>query len=239
MSQSDQRLAASTSNVRTEAQPQTNQVSASGGCVPGPKSASPGNTASRVLDVNRPWLDKGLQAIWQQETNHKEREWVCKRLEFFVGSRRDDVSHITEAQVFEYLDWQVKHGQKDWQVLQSLSAISYLLEYGCGRRECMFSALREKWLERQGKALATSGAGRDDVSTFRLDEKTIAGRLGRRLRVLHYSRRTEEAYAGWWLRFQKFTGQRVEDWLGSEEVRRDSSAGLPPCVISSLCARCS
>ena len=120
-----------------------NQVIASAGCVPESKPATPGSATSRVLEFNRPWLDKGLQAIWQQETNQKEREWVCKRLEFFVGSRRDDVSHITEVQVFEYLDWQVKSGQKDWQVLQSLSAISYLLEYGCGRRECVFSGSTE------------------------------------------------------------------------------------------------
>ena len=143
MSHSDPTLAVSTPNVRTEARPQANQGGASAGRVPGPKPATPGNAASRILEINRPPLDKGLHAIWQQETNHKEREWVCKRLEFFVGSRRDDVSHITEAQVFEYLDWQVKSGQKDWQVLQSLSAISYLLEYGCGRRECVFSGSTE------------------------------------------------------------------------------------------------
>lgn len=89
-----------------------------------------GQAASRVLEVNRPWLQKGLYAIAQWESNAQEREWLCKRLDFFVGSRRNDVSQTTENDVLLYLDGQAKNGQKDWQVLQSLSAICYLLEFG-------------------------------------------------------------------------------------------------------------
>ena len=38
-------------------------------------------------------------------------------MEFFVASRRQDLRESTEAGVFEYLDWQTKGSQKDWQVL--------------------------------------------------------------------------------------------------------------------------
>ncbi len=217
----------STAAGQTAAKPRPNsgEENRAGG---GIRAAVTGKSASRVLEVNRPWLEKGLQAIWQQETNLKEREWVGKRLEFFVAGRRQDVCHTTEAEVFEYLERQVKSGQKDWQVLQSLSAISYLLEFGCGRREFAFPALRGKWLERLGKSLAGGGvvgrptpsAGADDVSSYGLDASTVVGRLGRRLRLLHYARRTEEAYTGWWLRFQTFGGPRSVEQLGPEEVRQ-------------------
>ncbi len=165
-------------------------------------------------------LQKGLDAIGQWESNPKEREWLNKRLEFFVASRRHDVSQTTVTEVLEYLDWEIHHSQKEWQVLQSLSAICYLMEFGCGRREFEFPVLREKWLEQHAKASAALGAAADDVSSFGLDETTVEGRLGRRLRLLHYSRRTEEAYRGWWQRFQQFCGQRQVESLGPDDVRR-------------------
>ena len=99
---------------------------------------------SRVLEVNRPWLQKGIDAIGQCATP-RERDWLARRLEYFVGTRRNDVSQLTEAEVLEYLDWQAQHGQKDWQILQSLSAICYMLDLGCQRAEFQYPAMREKW----------------------------------------------------------------------------------------------
>ena len=45
-------------------------------------------------------------------------------------------------------------------------------------------------------------------------------RVRQAARLLHYSRRTEEAYVGWIRRFVLFSGARHADDLGVEEVRR-------------------
>lgn len=215
MFQTDRRGSNSSAVNQTAAPPRLNSGSDR-------RAVVAGKSPTRVSEINRPWLEKGLAAIAQWESNSQEREWLGKRLEFFVASRQQEVSQTTEADVLTYLDWQAKNGQKEWQVLQSLSAICYLLEFGCGRREFAFPELREKWLTRLGKVQAATAmaVGADVVSSFGLDEKTVAGRLGRRLRVLHYSRRTEETYTNWWLRFEKFCGQRSVETLGPEEVRQ-------------------
>jgi integrase-like protein len=185
------------------------------GAVPSPstsrkKSAGPSLNGSRAavgLEINRPWLEKGVEAIARMATNTREAEWLCRRLEFFVKTLRHDVRQTSETEVLNYLDWQAGRGQKDWQVLQSLSAICYMLEFGCEMKEFQFPVLRERWLERRGQS---AGAGSDVAAgtlDFGLNVATVEGRLARRLRVLHYSRRTEQAYTQWWRQFRTYCGQ--------------------------------
>lgn len=172
------------------------------------------------LPVNQEWLEKGLDVIGRMARNAKDAEWLCRRLEFFVKTRRKDVRQTTAAEVLEYLDWQVGRGQKDWQILQTLEAICFLLEFACGMTAFGFPLLREKWLEHRARREGIVAVAAHEAAAFGLDESTVVGRLRRRLRVLHYSQRTEKAYSQWWVRFRAFCGSVSEESLGADEVRR-------------------
>jgi hypothetical protein len=49
---------------------------------------------------------------------------------------------------------------------------------------------------------------------------SVVDRLARRIRLLHYSHRTEEAYAGWWQRFVDYIRPADELTLGNDDARR-------------------
>ena len=49
---------------------------------------------------------------------------------------------------------------------------------------------------------------------------SVLDRLARRIRLLHYSHRTEEAYAGWWQRFVDYIRPADELSLGNDDARR-------------------
>lgn len=184
------------------------------------RDSSRGTQVSDVgLPVNREWLKKGLNAIGHLARNEREAEWLCRRLEFFVKTRRHDVRQTTETEVLDYLDWQAGRGQKDWQVFRTLDAICYLLEFGCGMKAFRFAELREQWLGRRAQREGATAAEIVKATAFGLDESTVMGRLRRRLRVLHYSPRTEKAYVQWWQRFAAFYGNADEDQWGETEVR--------------------
>jgi len=94
-----------------------------------------------------------------------------------------------------------------------------LLDFGCGIKEFRFPALREKWLEQRGQREGVVAAKLTEATAFGLDESTVVGRLHRRLRVLHYSPRTEKAYAQWWQRFAAHCANVDEEQRGEAEVR--------------------
>src|SRR5712691_4631657 len=103
MSQTDRRGSGSSAVAQPVAGSRPNSVGETRTVTTG-KPAAAAKAVARVLEVNRPWLQKGLDAIWQWEFNPQERDWLCKRLEFFVASRRQAVCHSTETDVLEYLD---------------------------------------------------------------------------------------------------------------------------------------
>lgn len=177
-------------------------------------------TVDAGLPVNHEWLEKGLAVIGRTARNAKDAEWLCRRLEFFVKTRRHDVRQTTEAEVLEYLDWQAGRGLKDWQILQTLESISYLLDFACGLKAFAFPKMRNKWLEHRARRAGLVGIQAHESTAFGLDEHSIVGRLRRRLRVLHYSQRTEKAYSQWWERFRSFCENAPEEALGADEVRR-------------------
>lgn len=65
----------------------------------------------------------------------------------------------------------------------------------------------EKGSDGQGQRSGVAGAPR------------LLDRVRERLRTLHYSRRTEEAYVGWIRRFIIFNGKRHPQEMGAVEVR--------------------
>ena len=184
------------------------------------------------------WLSRAQQVIPQYERDEKRRDWMYQRMVSFARVHGKRLATLRLAEVLKYLETLTRRGQKDWQVMQALDSICILLSFGCGRHNVLLPQVREQWFEHRAtlvdggsEAFGSGGSVRPSPSadaSGRVEfgsplppaSGSILDRLSRRVRLLHYSRRTEEAYVGWWRRFVAFASPTSEGSLGPDEAGR-------------------
>ena len=183
------------------------------------------NSVSRGLakSVDQ-WLEKAQRAIPQYERDAKRQDWMYQRMVAFARVHGERLATLRLADVLGYLETLTRRGEKDWQVMQALEAICLLLSFGCGRLNVRMPEVREQWLEHRMTlvpgGLAAAKLSSEFDSPLPSPKGTIADRLSRRLRLLHYARRTEEAYVNWWRRFVGFCSPREEGLLSPDDAGR-------------------
>lgn len=147
------------------------------------------------------WLEKAQRVIPQYERDAKRQDWMYQRMVAFARVHGERLATLRLADVLRYLETLTRRGEKDWQVRQALEAICLLLSFGCGRLNVRMPEVREQWLEHRMTLVPGGLAGAKLASEFDSPlpspSGTIADRLSRRLRLLHYAHRTEEAYVNW------------------------------------------
>lgn len=170
------------------------------------------------------WLEKAQRAIPQYERDAKRQDWMFQRMVAFARVNGERLATLRLADVLRYLETLTRRGEKDWQVMQALDAICLLLSFGCGRLNVRMPEVREQWLEHRMTLVPGGSAAAKLASEFDSPlpspSGTIADRLSRRLRLLHYARRTEEAYVNWWRRFVGFCSAREEGSLSPDDAGR-------------------
>ena len=170
------------------------------------------------------WLAKAQQSIPQYERDAKRQEWMFQRMVAFARVHGKQLAILRLADVLGYLGTVTQRGETDWQVMQALDSICLLLSFGCGRLNVRMPEVREQWLEHRmtlvpGGTAAAKLSGEFD-SPLPPATGTIGDRLSRRLRLLHYARRTEEAYVNWWRRFVGYCSPREEGSLCPDDAGR-------------------
>lgn len=184
---------------------------------PTEKRGSAKQTPEEFDGVVSEWLTKAERALPQYERDAKRFDWMMERMKAFARLHGKGLATIRLAAVLDYLETLARRGQKEWQVMQALDSICILLSFGCGRQNVKMHEVREQWLQHRS-ALGDSAS---EFGTLPADSGgTILEQLHRRLRLLHYARRTEEAYAGWWRRFVSHCHPRKEGDLGPEDARQ-------------------
>lgn len=142
----------------------------------------------------------------------------------FARVHGERLATLRQADVLAYLETLTRLGEKDWQVMQALDAICILLSFGCGRLNVHMPEVREHWLEHRQTlvpgGVSAANVAREFESPLPPASGTIADRLSRRLRLLHYARRTEEAYVNWWRRFVAFSSPPDEGVLVPDDAGR-------------------
>lgn len=176
-----------------------------------------------TVSVNQ-WLEKAQRVIPQYERDAKRQDWVYQRMVAFARVHGEQLATLRREEVLGYLETLTRRGEKDWQVMQALEAICLLLTFGCGRLNVRMPEVREQWLEHRMRLVSGGSAAGKRASPFEAPlpsaSGTIADRLARRLRLLHYARRTEEAYVNWWRRFIGFCSPREEGSLSPDDAGR-------------------
>lgn len=180
--------------------------------------------ARELSKIVEGWLVKAQQAIPQYERDAKRQEWMFQRMVAFARVHREHLATLRQASVLAYLEMLTRRGEKDWQVMQALDSICILLSFGCGRLNVRIPEVREHWLEHRqtlipGGAAANQSA-REFESPLPSPTGSVLDRLSRRLRLLHYARRTEEAYVNWWRRFVAFCSANDEASLSPDDAGR-------------------
>lgn len=150
--------------------------------------------------------------------------WLAKFARFH-GCGETEVLDVDRERSVAFLRSLKKNGSAAWQRLQAVRALQHYELHVLGRAE---SELREVRItladlaarEKRGAA----GAEPEEVLARRIDpsEPEILQDVRKRLRVQHYSWRTEKAYAGWISRFLKhFHAETSADVarLGEAEIR--------------------
>lgn len=207
------------------------------------ESAGSDRRVSRVARKSvADWLALAERALPQYERDGRKREWMLRRMESFARLHGEALATLRLSDVLAYLEKLTRNGDQDWQVMQTLDSICILLSFGCGRENVRIGEVREEWREyrqkfesgvpiasspsalpgaagpgdrvRGGPALGESGR---HTAVMR---ESVLERLERRTRLLHYSKRTTEAYSGWWRRLVAFSGVADELTLGASEVSR-------------------
>lgn len=170
------------------------------------------------------WLAKAQSVIPQYERDSKRQDWMFQRMIAFARVHRERLATLRLADVLDYLTTLTRRGEKDWQVMQALDSICLLLSFGCGRQNVRIPEVRERWLEHRMTLIPGGSEGARLASEFDSPlppaKGSIGDRLSRRLRLLHYARRTEEAYVNWWRRFVAFGSPREESSLTPDDAGR-------------------
>lgn len=169
------------------------------------------------------WLTKAQRAIPQYEQDAKRQDWIFQRMVAFARLHRERLATLRLADVLDYLALLTRRGEKDWQVMQALDSICILLSFGCGRANVRMPNVREHWLEHR-QSLDGGKAATNAINEFESPLPSPTGslrdRLSRRLRLLHYARRTEQAYVQWWRRFAAFCSPHDECSLSPDDAGR-------------------
>ena len=182
----------------------------------GPNPKRPEGAVPSEAETVERWLQRGRAAIPQYERDATRADWMFRKMEAFARLHGGRLAVIRLAEVLSHLESLTRRGHKEWQVLQLLDAICILLSFGCDRQNVRMSEVREHGL-RDRANLVGDGYGTPSVSAriraevgtaseMRAAEGfpipvaftagTILDRLSRRMRLLHYSRRTEEVWQG-------------------------------------------
>lgn len=185
----------------------------------------PKNLKARELSkVVEGWLAKAQQAIPQYERDAKRQDWMFQRMAAFARVHQEHLATLRQASVLAYLEMLTRRGEKDWQVMQALDSICILLSFGCGRLNVRIPEVREHWLEHRQTLIPGGAAASQSANEFESAVPSSTGsvldRLSRRLRLLHYARRTEEAYVNWWRRFAAFCAVKDEGSLHPDDAGR-------------------
>lgn len=199
-----------------------NQINPSGSVTTSPAVAALGSPSATNSVAG--WLERARGAIPQYERDVKRAEWMFRRMEAFSRVHGERLALIRLEDVLAYLETLTRRGENEWQVGQALDSICILLSFGCGRHNVRMSEVREQWLVHRDRLMnaAVPAGARDQMFEMPITHPpgSILDRLARRTRLLHYARRTELAYCGWWKRFVEFSRPVAEDVLGDVEAGR-------------------
>ncbi len=195
--------------------------------------------------------------IRRSKLAEKDKTWFLRWGESFARfqNAKPHQNLVAEpALVIEFLIEQKNRGKTAWQRLQAVRAIEFYRTDVLKQREPTLDEIRQalsKLAERErrddnGGATVDPAAAIDLIGRIDPDEHELIQGLRRELRLLHYSRRTEIAYAGWAQRFLKHyhcadrqaaarLGENdVKEFLSDLAVEQNVSASTQNQALSAL-----
>ncbi len=181
--------------------------------------------------------------------SRNDRKWFftwCRRFaEYFQVSGDLPTSPDT---VIRYLKAIKAMGKAAWQRRQAVRAIAFYAEFVLGKAEPGLGAIRDKLGELAAKERTATAAASADGYIGKVDEREpeIIQEVRRQARIMHYSRNTEAAYAGWVDRFiernsintleevKRFGEAEIKEFLTDLAINRQVSASTQNQALSAL-----
>ncbi|MCA9221876.1 MAG: integron integrase, partial [Planctomycetales bacterium] len=170
---------------------------------------------------------KQMQAVVKRaRLGEADRQWFPKLVREYASSTRQPVHQpiaIERDRVVKYLQQIKARGRLAWQRLQAVRAIEFYRDRVLKTdepdlqdiRQTLAQAAEREQVQRTKASVATE-PGR--VGPLDVNEPEWLRQMRRELRLLHYSKRTEQAYVGWAQRFlDKLGAKRLEDLDGAGE----------------------
>lgn len=168
------------------------------------------------------------QVVKQAAIPENDRRWFPKLVRewaTFQGRSAAQPLVVEHAAVIDYLKQLKTRGRKAWQRLQALRAIEFYRDRILQVSEPSLADLRlalQKAADREHQAAHAPGSPTEPVGVVDPREPEVVQAMRRELRLLHYSKRTEQAYVGWTQRFlhrHQATSRQQLDSIGENEVK--------------------
>ena len=190
--------------------------------------ASATTPAARREDGAPSNWDRYLDLLARRGVPEKFRRWYVRRVEDLLKAvRPDSLARLSAQQVSSYLQQVLsRKGPADWQFGQVVDALQLLLvdlAQAPAGKSVDWAYWKEggRGLEPDYPTIAKSSA---PVSGPRFARPVqffpLLETLGRTIRSMPYSIRTEQAYVEWCHRFLAFCGDKDPAELGREDVQR-------------------
>jgi integron integrase len=169
-----------------------------------------------------------LQAMRQAGLDDVDQAWFPHWIERYAASLKvadEQLVPLDTECVIEFLKGLKAKGIAAWQRLQAARAIRFYAQVIQRLDAPGLDLICDKLnglVQRDKLAAATVAEQQQLVGQIDLGEPEIVQRMRRELRLMHYSRRTEQAYVGWCQRFlDRFKIRRTSDLasIGSGEVK--------------------
>lgn len=188
-------------------------------------------------------LERMRAGLASSKIPEKTRYWYLVWAKQFVGFVKGrEVARSTEGDVSVFLEARARAGRPRWQLVQAVDAIVFLLCEVCDRRDISAGRLKQGIPARRERDTSSNGRShreenrmpgpakrpvrqqskqrRPGAIDVRLSEqqRQLADRFRREMRMRQYSRETEEPYVRWFERFLDFCSPKVA--LETSDVKR-------------------